>query len=68
MWRSKLVYKTVRFVETLKDFDAEQKQVLADTIAKEIGNAIATYKTDYKIALFTWLYQQREEQYDSISK
>lgn len=68
MWRSRLVYKTVRFVETLKDFDTEQKQVLADTIAKEIGHAIAKHKTDYKIALFTWLYQQREEQYDSISK
>lgn len=68
MWRSKLVYKTVRFVETSKKIDTDNKQTAADTIAKEIGDAVATYKTDYKIALFTWLYQQREEKDDSISK
>lgn len=68
MWRSKLVYKTVRFVETSKKIDTDNKQTAADNIAKEIGDAISKYKTDYKIALFTWLYQQREEKDDSISK
>ena len=73
MWRSKLVYKTVRFVETsnadkLKGKTDEEKQAAADTIAKEIGEAISKYKTNYKIALFTWLYQQREEKDDSISE
>lgn len=64
MWRSKLVYKTVRFAETLKGKTDEEKQAAADAIAKEIGDAIAKYKTAYKIALFTWLYQQREEKDD----
>lgn len=68
MWRSKLVYKTVRFTETSKKIDADNKQIAADAIAKEIGNAISKYQTDYKIALFTWLYQQREEKDDSISE
>ena len=68
MWRSKLGYKTVRFTETSKKIDADNKQIAADAIAKEIGNAISKYQTDYKIALFTWLYQQREEKDDSISE
>ena len=64
MWRSKLVYKTVRFAETIKDKTDEEKQIAADTISKEIGGAVGKYKTNYKIALFTWLYQQREEKDD----
>lgn len=67
MWRSKLVYKTVRFVENMKKSD-EEKQAIAAEIAKEIGDAVGTYKTGYKITLSTWLYQQREEKDDSISK
>ncbi len=59
-WRSKLVYKTARFVETSRKIQDEDKQNAAAEIAKEIGDATAKYKTDYKIALFTWLYQQRE--------
>lgn len=59
-WRSKLVYKTARFVETSRKIQDEDKQNAAAEIAKEIGDAISNYKTDYKIALFTWLYQQRE--------
>ncbi len=68
MWRSKLVYKTARFAEMSKKIAAEDKQVAADAIAKEIGDAIAHYETDYKIALSTWLYQQREEKDDTLSK
>lgn len=68
MWRSKLVYKTVRFAEMSKKIKAEDKQIAADTISKEIGDAVGKYKTNYKIALFTWLYQQREEKDDTISK
>lgn len=64
MWRSKLVYKTVRFAEMSKEIKAEDKQIAADTISEEIGNYIGKYKTNYKIALFTWLYQQREEKDD----
>lgn len=59
-WRSKLVYKTARFVETSRKIQDENKQDAAAEIAREIGDAISNYKTDYKIALFTWLYQQRE--------
>ena len=59
-WRSKLVYKTARFVETSRKIQNEDKQDAAAEIAQEIGDAISNYKTDYKIALFTWLYQQRE--------
>ncbi|MBQ8346965.1 MAG: type III-A CRISPR-associated protein Cas10/Csm1 [Alphaproteobacteria bacterium] len=68
MWRSKLVYKTVRFAEMSKKISEDDKQTVADKIAKEIGDAVATYKTNYKIALFTWLYQQREEKDGTISE
>lgn len=68
LWRSKLVYKTVRFVETSRDIDKDKKAAVADEIAKEIGNAVGKYKTAYKIALFTWLYQQREEKDAAKSK
>lgn len=58
-WRSKLVYKTVRFVETSHIAD-DGKQTAAAQIAQEIGDTVSKYGTNYKIALFTWLYQQRE--------
>ena len=62
MWRSKLFYKTVRFIETSRTIENEEKQDAAKTIATKISNAVGKYKNAYKIALFTWLYQQREEQ------
>lgn len=58
-WRSKLVYKTVRFIETSHIADEDKQNVSAE-ISTEIGNAVSEYTSNYKIALFTWLYQQRE--------
>lgn len=61
-WRSKLVYKTARFVGVSDD----NKQSAAAEIANGIGDAVSKYGTNYKIALFTWLYQQREGNNESI--
>lgn len=60
MWRSKLVYRTTRFVETNKKIESENKDLVVELILKQIGNAIQQYKTSYKIALSIWLYQHRE--------
>ena len=60
IWRSKLVYKTVRLVAQNKNIKQEDKEAVATLITELIGDAIAKYTSNYKIALYTWLYQQRE--------
>jgi CRISPR-associated protein Csm1 len=62
LWRSRLVYRTTRFVETAagSDLSDEEKQSIIKEITTDIGNAIAQYKNHYIIALYLWLYQQRE--------
>lgn len=60
MWRSKLVYRTRRFVETNRNITDENKDAVADLITEQIGGAIAKYKEKYKISLSIWLYQHRE--------
>ena len=61
MWRSKLYYRTTRFVETNKNIENENKDFAKELILQHIGNAIQQYKTNYKIALSIWLYQHREK-------
>jgi CRISPR-associated protein Csm1 len=60
MWRSKLVYRTQRMIETNRNIKDEDKQTVTNTIVQHIASAIEQYKTDYKIALFIWLYKHRE--------
>lgn len=60
MWRSKLVYRTQRMIESNRFVKDEDKQTVANQIVKQIASAIEEYKEKYKIALFIWLYKQRE--------
>lgn len=62
MWRSKLVYRTARFIEQSKsaNITEENKTDIINSIVMHIGSIIEKYTTKYKIALYTWLYQQRE--------
>lgn len=60
IWRSQLTYKTVRMVEMDRKVADKDKESVANEITTQIGSAIETYKLDYRIALFTFLYQQRE--------
>ncbi len=62
LWRSKLVYRTARLFERLPTNEEENKQQMINAVAGRLGEAMEKYGADYKIALFTWLYQQREEQ------
>lgn len=62
MWRSKLVYRTARFIkDNLKDYSDEERQKITDTVASALGTAIEKYGSKYKIALYTRLYRQREK-------
>ncbi len=58
MWRSKLVYRTQRFIETNNKI--EDKTTTANAIAQDIGTSIEQHKNNYKITLSIWLYQHRE--------
>ena len=60
MWRSKLVYRTQRFVETNKDIDKDEKEQIASIITQHIGEAIEKYQEKYIMTLSIWLYQHRE--------
>jgi CRISPR-associated protein Csm1 len=61
LWRSYFSYRTYRMLERKRDLnDTERKARHAD-LAKEIAeDGIETHKGDYRVALFTHLYQQRD--------
>jgi CRISPR-associated protein Csm1 len=61
LWRSRLVYKTVRFIEN-SSVSEENKTQAVNEICTHLGNAISKYKMHYIITLYSWLYQQREAQ------
>ena len=61
VWRSKLVYRTSRLIDTSAKVPDEQKEQAVRNISKQLGEALENYASNYKIALFTWLYQQRKE-------
>lgn len=60
MWRSRLVYRTARLINDSRIIPEENKQIVAQKIIMDLGNAIEKYQTKLKIALYAWLYQQRE--------
>lgn len=61
MWRSRLVYRTARFINDSRIIPEESKQIFAQKIIMDLSNAIEKYQTKLKIALYAWLYQQREK-------
>lgn len=63
MWRSKLAYRTARFIEQYasKEIDETCKTRIINELTEHFGAVIEKYTTKYKIALYTWLYQQRGE-------
>lgn len=63
MWRSKLAYRTARFIEQYasKEIDETDKIRIINELTEHFGAVIEKYTTKYKIALYTWLYQQRGE-------
>ncbi|MBF0152733.1 MAG: type III-A CRISPR-associated protein Cas10/Csm1 [Magnetococcales bacterium] len=62
IWRSWFVYRTWRFViDKMRGVkDDKRRSIYKEKFAQEIGKQIASNKGDYKIALFTHLYQRRE--------
>lgn len=63
LWRSRFAYQTKRLVERVKRLDDEEKKrELHGWLAREIAdNGIRKHGQNYKISLFTYLYQNREE-------
>jgi CRISPR-associated protein Csm1 len=67
LWHSHFAYSTRRFVETrfkeIEDRSAREsaRRRLHGELAREIaGNGIEAHGPAYKIALFIYLYQQRD--------
>ncbi|MBF0185222.1 MAG: type III-A CRISPR-associated protein Cas10/Csm1 [Magnetococcales bacterium] len=58
IWHAWFVYRTWRMVVDRLHREADKKAV-SQRLAQEIGSQIREYKNDYKIALFTCLYQRR---------
>jgi CRISPR-associated protein Csm1 len=61
IWHAWFVYRTWRFVVDQLKSD-EDKRKVNQLLAGEIGDRIREYKSDYKISLFTCLYQRRQYQ------
>jgi len=66
LWRSWFAYRTRRFLDRAiqkvgkgEKTEARIQKVQSD-LAGEIADGIGKYKEDYKISLFTYLYQQRD--------
>jgi CRISPR-associated protein Csm1 len=67
LWHSHFAYRTRRMLETLVKGGADRaaterkRRALQGRLALNIAeNGIKKYRAAYKIALFTYLYQQRE--------
>ncbi|MBF0283839.1 MAG: type III-A CRISPR-associated protein Cas10/Csm1 [Magnetococcales bacterium] len=62
IWRSWFAYRSWRFVvDKLRDIKPEERQaVYQDQLAQKIGAKIEQFRGNYKIALFTHLYQRRK--------
>lgn len=57
IWRSKLVYRTMRLKDTKQD-GLSDDEILKD-LSAFLGDKIDFYKENYKIALFLYLYKHR---------
>ncbi|MBF0214036.1 MAG: type III-A CRISPR-associated protein Cas10/Csm1 [Magnetococcales bacterium] len=61
IWRSWFTYRSWRFVmDKLRVNDEERRKVYRELFAGKIGRRISEDRGDYKISLFTYLYQRRE--------
>jgi CRISPR-associated protein Csm1 len=61
LWHSYFAYRTVRMLERNKQLDKEQRKRWQAELAEEIANAgITRHGGNYRVALFSHLYQQRE--------
>ncbi|CAK0771614.1 CRISPR-associated protein Csm1 [Gammaproteobacteria bacterium] len=60
IWRSRFTYRSWRFVMDKLHVDNEKREkIYRQEFAEKIGKRISTNMGDYKIALFTHLYQRR---------
>lgn len=66
LWRSWFAYRTRRFLErAIKKSEkgettAQKIEKVQSDLSGEIADGIGKFKEDYKISLFTYLYQQRD--------
>jgi CRISPR-associated protein Csm1 len=61
LWHSYFAYRTVRMLEHNKQLDKEQRKRWQAELAEEIANAgITRHGGNYRVALFSHLYQQRD--------
>ncbi|MBE0435626.1 MAG: type III-A CRISPR-associated protein Cas10/Csm1 [Methylomicrobium sp.] len=61
IWHSYFAYRTVRMLERNKHLDKEQRKRRQAELAEEIANAgIIRHGSNYRVALFCHLYQQRD--------
>ena len=60
LWHSRFVYRTRRLLERQKGMDEAARRRWQQEIAAIIAGNIERFAGAYKIALFTYLYQQRD--------
>ncbi|MEZ5537174.1 MAG: type III-A CRISPR-associated protein Cas10/Csm1 [Thiolinea sp.] len=61
LWRSYFSYRTYRMLERKRDLSEQKRKTLHAEMAKDIAeDGIETHKGNYRVALFTHLYQQRD--------
>ncbi|MBL8254916.1 MAG: type III-A CRISPR-associated protein Cas10/Csm1, partial [Candidatus Competibacter sp.] len=60
LWHSRFVYRTRRLLERQKGMDEAARRRWQQEIAAIIAAGIERFAGAYKIALFTYLYQQRD--------
>lgn len=61
LWRSYFSYRTYRMLERQRSLNDQRRKSLHAQLAKEIAeDGIEKHKGNYRVALFTHLYQQRD--------
>src|SRR5690606_34909375 len=61
LWHSHFAYRTARLLERQRGMKPEQRRALHGALAQLIADqGIREHGADYRIALFTLLYQQRD--------
>lgn len=61
LWHSHFAYRTARLLERKRGMSHEERRALHATLAQQIANqGIGKFTADYRIALFTVLYQLRD--------
>ncbi len=60
LWHSRFVYRTRRLLERQKNMDEATRRRWQQEIASIISTGIERFAGAYKIALFVYLYQQRD--------